>query len=126
MDKDILWKQFSLYVDLYKFYMDLSVKLNLFYYGITGAILSFYFAHSSAPLVKYALCLPILMSLVFSGMFFYGACLMPILRRDVFSIRDKLGLATAPDLGILTIVLLAFALFLLAVAVSLFCLICSR
>jgi hypothetical protein len=99
--------------------MDLSVKLNLFYYGITGAILSFYFAHSSAPLVKSALCLPIIMSLVFSGIFFYGAYLMPTLRNDVFVIRDKLELATAPDLGILTIVLLAFASFLLVVAVSL-------
>jgi hypothetical protein len=119
MDKDILWKQFSLYVDLYRFYMDVSVKINLFYYGITGAILSFYFTHSDARLVKYALCLPILMSLVFSGIFFYGTHLMPILRHDVFDIRDKLGLATAPDLGILTIVLRAFAFLFLVVAVSL-------
>jgi hypothetical protein len=59
------------------------------------------------------------MSLVFSGIFFYGAHLMPILRRDVFAIRDQLGLATAPDLGILTIVLRAFAFFLLVVAISL-------
>jgi hypothetical protein len=59
------------------------------------------------------------MSLVFSGIFFYGAHLMPILRHDVFDIRDKLGLATAPDLGILTIVLRAFAFLFLVVAVSL-------
>ena len=45
MDKDILWKQFSLYVDLYKFYMDITMKVNLFYYGITGAILSFLVIH---------------------------------------------------------------------------------
>lgn len=119
MDKDILWQQFSLYVDLYKFYMDITVKVNLFYYGITGAILSFYFAHPSTPLIKYSLCLPILMSLIFSAIFFYGAQLMPILRRDLFDIRDKLGLATAPDLGILTIVLWGFAILLVIVAICL-------
>lgn len=119
MDKDILWKQFSLYVDLYKFYMDLTIKVNLFYYGITGAILSFYFAHPSTPLIKYSLYLPILMSLMFSAVFFYGAHLMPILRRDLFGIRDKLNLATAPDLGILTIVLRSFAFLLVIVAICL-------
>ena len=119
MDKEILWKQYCLYVDLYKFYMDLTVKINLFYYGITGAILSFYFAHPSTPLIKYALTLPILMGLAFCGIFFYGASLMPILHHDLFDIRDKLGLATAPDLGILTIVLRAFAILLLFVAIGL-------
>ena len=119
MDKDILWKQFSLYVDLYKFYMDITMKVNLFYYGITGAILSFYFAHPGTPLIKYSLFLPILMSIVFSAIFFYGAHLMPILRSDLFNIRDRLGLATAPDIGILTIVLRAFACLLVVVA---FCL----
>jgi len=119
MNNDILWKQYSLYIDLYRYYMDLSIKVNLFYYGITGAILSFYFTHTNTPLVKLSLCLPILMSLVFSGIFFYGANLMPILSQDVFDIRDQLGLATAPDIGILTIVLRAFACLLLVVAISL-------
>jgi hypothetical protein len=125
MDKDILWKQFALYVDLYKFYMDLTVKVNLFYYAITGAILSFYFAHPSNTLIKYSLYLPILMSLILSAVFFYGAHLMPILRRDLFYIRDKLGLTTAPDLGILTIVLRAFAFLFVIVAFSLGILICK-
>ena len=118
-DKDILWKQYSLYVDLYKFYMELTVKINLFYYGITGAILSFYVTHPTTPFVKLALGLPILMSLVLAGIFFYGASLMPILRRDLFDLRDKLGLSVAPDLGILTIVLRAFAFLLLVVALIL-------
>ncbi len=118
-DKDTLWKQYSLYVDLYKFYMELTVKINLFYYGITGAILSFYFTHPTTPFVTLALGLPILMSVVLAAIFFYGASLMPILRHDLFDLRDKLGLSAAPDLGILTIVLRAFASLLLVVAVIL-------
>ena len=125
MEKEILWKQFVVYVDLYKFYMDLTIKINLFYYGITGAIVSFYFAHPQTLLIRYALCLPVLMGFAFSGIFFYGAHLMPILRFDLFDIRDKLGLATAPDLGVLTLVLRIFAILLFFVAVGLVILICT-
>jgi hypothetical protein len=126
-DKATLWNQYSLYVDLYKFYMDLFVKINLFYYGIRGAILSFYFAHPNTPHVALALGLPIAMSVVLAGIFFYGASLMPILRRDLFVLRDKLGLSAAPDLGILTIVLRAFGSLLLVVAgVLIFSLVCAN
>jgi len=104
-DNDTLWKQYALNVDLYKFYMELTVKLNLFYYGITGAILSFYFSHPASPFVALALGLPLLMSIMLAGIFFYGASLVPVLREDQFALRDKLGLAAAPDLGILTITL---------------------
>ena len=123
MDKDILWKQFVVYVDLYKFYLDLTIKINLFYYGITGAIVSFYFTHPHTPLIRYALCLPVLMGLAFSGIFFWGAHLMPVLRKDIFDIRDKLELATAPDLGVLTLALRMFASLLLFVSFGLLILI---
>jgi hypothetical protein len=39
---ELLWRQYALSVDLYKFYMDLVVKFNVFYYAVTGAILSFF------------------------------------------------------------------------------------
>lgn len=56
-------------VELYKFYMDLTVKFNVFYYAVTGAILSFYFANQNIDDVKYSLLLPILMSIAFAGFF---------------------------------------------------------
>ena len=40
--RDDLWKQYQLHVDLYKHYLELSLKLNAFSYAVTGAILSFY------------------------------------------------------------------------------------
>lgn len=40
---EILWKQYALHVDLYKFYLDLGVKVNAFYYAVTGSILTYYF-----------------------------------------------------------------------------------
>ena len=44
---DLLWKQFALNVDVYKFYLDLVIKINVFHYAITGAIISYYFQHKT-------------------------------------------------------------------------------
>ena len=41
-DPEMLWRQYSLHVDLYKFYLDLAIKINVFYYAVTGAILAYY------------------------------------------------------------------------------------
>lgn len=49
-DRELLWKQYQLNIELYRTYLDLALKLNLFYYAITGAIVSFYFAHPEDPL----------------------------------------------------------------------------
>ena len=38
--KDLLWKQYELHVGLYKHYLELALKFNVFYYAATGAILS--------------------------------------------------------------------------------------
>ncbi|CAM3955606.1 hypothetical protein VIAQ111709_20510 [Vibrio aquimaris] len=46
-DTSTKWKDFELSVELHKFYVDFIVKLNFFYYAITGAILSFHFAKDS-------------------------------------------------------------------------------
>jgi len=62
-DRELLWHQYQMNVDLYKGYLDLVVKINVFYYDITGAIVSFYFSNASEPLIKWSLLLPLLMSI---------------------------------------------------------------
>jgi hypothetical protein len=115
-DKDLLWKQYELEIDLYKFYLELAVKFNVFYYAGTGAILSFYFSRTDVTLVRYSLLFPILMSVGFGGLYIYGAWLLRILRQDIFDIRDKLGLDTAPDLIVLSVALFVSAGLMLCVA----------
>jgi hypothetical protein len=115
-DADLLWKQYSLHVDLYKFYLDLVLKTNVFFYGITGAILTYYFTHQGEPLVSLALLLPLGMSAALCGTFFYGAYLAGFTRREVFSIRDRLGLDSAPDMQVLQVLLRVFGSFLGLVA----------
>lgn len=99
--------------------MELTVKFNVFYYAVTGAITSFYFANTNIPDVKYALILPVIMSIGFAGFFIYGAHLMKYLREEVFQIRDALGLRVAPDVGVLSILLRLFSAIFAIVAISL-------
>ena len=103
-------------VDLYKHYLKITIEFNVFYYAITGAILSYYLSHSDIELLKYSLLLPILMSVLFAGFFLYGANLMAISREEVFAIRDALEFDTAPDLQVLSMLLWIFAALMFVVA----------
>lgn len=40
-DRELLWRQYNLWLDLYKFHLDLVLKANAFFYLITGGILTF-------------------------------------------------------------------------------------
>ena len=94
---DLLWKQYELQVDLYKGYLELLLKFNVFYYAATGAIVSYYFSKPDIPWMKFSLWFPILMSIGFAILFIYGASQTHVVRQELFDIRDKLGLDTAPD-----------------------------
>lgn len=125
VQSEILWKQYQQNVDLYKFYMDLVIKFNLFYYAVTGGIVSFYFANSHIENIKYSLLLPLLISISFSGFFIYGAILMKHLRKEVFEIRDKLSFSAAPDVGVLSVLLCIFSTIYIVISICLGYLICS-
>jgi hypothetical protein len=116
---EILWKQYQQNIDLYKFYMDLLVKFNIFYYAVTGGIVSFYFSHIDIDKIGYSLLLPILMSICFSGFFIYGAYLMKYLREEVFEIGNKLNLKVAPDVGVLSVLLYIFSGIYFIISISL-------
>ena len=97
---ELLWKQYQLHIETYKFYLSITVKLITFYFAIAGAILSFYFANIENPSVKFALYLPWLMAMGLFIFFAMGAALSTVSRNDVFNIRDKLKLQVSPDLSI--------------------------
>jgi hypothetical protein len=113
---DLLWKQYCLHVDLYKFYLEIAMKVNVFYYAITGGILSFYFNNIDQELAKYALILPAIMSAAFGILFLVGSAMIIATRREVFNIRDKLKLETAPELGVLFLFLLSFGVIFIGVS----------
>ena len=119
MTREDLWKQYEVHVDLYKHYLKLSVEVNVFYYAITGALLSYYFAHRSEGSIRFALVLPLLMSVMLGGLFIYGAILNRVSRTEVFRVRDALGLQVAPDFAVLGWFLAICAVLMLAVAIGL-------
>ena len=100
LDKDLLWKQYNLYIDLYKHYLELVIKFNVFYYAVTGAIFSFYFSKEDVSIIRYSLLFPFIMSLGFGGFFIYGGRLLNVVREDVFAIRNCLGLYSAPEMKV--------------------------
>lgn len=100
-ERELLWRQYELHIDLYKFYLDIALKANVFFYVITGGILTFYFAHSSERLIKYSLLLPIVLSMALGGVFIHGSKLLRVTRKDIMYTRDALGLRVAPDVRVL-------------------------
>lgn len=118
-DIEILWKQYALHVELYKFYLDLVVKVTVFYYAVTGAILTYYFQHAIDRVARFALLLPFVFSLAIGGIFFYGAIIQRVTRDELFSIRDKLSLDTAPEIGVLSVFLWAFGSIMILTGITL-------
>lgn len=114
-----LWKQYEINVDLFKHYLKLTLEVNVFYYAITGAIVSYYFAHKAESAVRYALGLPILMSVMLSIFFIWGSSINRKSREEMFRVRDALGLRVAPDFSVLTWILRIFSVLMLTVAATL-------
>ena len=121
-NRELVWRQYEQNVSLFKFYLEIVIKLNLFYYLVTGGIVTFYFANSDASQSRFILVLPVLMSLALCGLFLRGAYLMKFIRLEIFQLRDALGFSVAPDAGVLSLVLCIFAglYFVVAIGLSVF------
>ena len=123
--REDLWKQYQINVDLYKHYLKLTIELNVFYYAITGAIISYYFANTENGLLRFALLLPMLMSAMLAGLFFYGSILNRVSREEMFQIRDALELRVAPDFVILSWFLRISAVLMAIVSLGLLGIVCG-
>lgn len=125
-EKSIEWKDFELSVDLHKSYIDFVVKLNLFYYAITGALLSFHFAKESPSVSVLGLLLPIAFSLSLGGLFVYGGKLAGNLRANIKARADQLGLQVYPEGIILVLLCYIFGTIMFGVGVALIGYLCSK
>ncbi|MCL4677271.1 MAG: hypothetical protein KJ017_01610 [Alphaproteobacteria bacterium] len=91
MDKD-LWERYKHDVDLHRSYLDLVIKINTFYYAITGAIVSFYFLHyENKPLVQYALILPFIMTIALAVFYWRCATAANISQKNLDDMAQELG-----------------------------------
>ena len=61
--RESLLNRYDKELDLYKFYLDIGVKGSLFAFGLTGALLSFFFLHrTDTPILVWSLVLPIVLN----------------------------------------------------------------
>jgi hypothetical protein len=120
MDTELLFKEFQLHVDLVKHYLDLVIKFNVFYYAVTGALLSYYFTNfKTETLVRWSLMLPIFMSLLFGGLFLGASRALPRVDTELGHISRLLNFVK-PEVSILRYALVASGILFLGVGAVLF------
>ncbi|MBH8565562.1 hypothetical protein I8748_25885 [Nostoc sp. CENA67] len=117
--QDFIWKQYYLWIELYKFYFESAFKANTLFFAVTGGILTFYFSNPNKQYIKYSLLLPSLMSASFLFIALYGVNQWKITKKEFDLLAKELELKEYPDLNVLTIVLLVFAIVFFLVLVSL-------
>ncbi|SRR6266481_4067590 len=120
MDTELLLKEFQLHVDLVKHYLDLVIKFNVFYYAVTGALLSYYFTNfKTETLVRWSLMLPIFMSVLFGGLFLGASRALPRVDTELGHISRLLNFVK-PEVSILRYALVASGILFLGVGAVLF------
>jgi hypothetical protein len=91
VERDDLWKEFDKSIDLYKFYLDMVLKASIFIFGITGAIVSYYFSNTNKPLIKLSLVLPLIMNAGFTYLCLKGSSFADILDKEHEKLSEELG-----------------------------------
>jgi len=108
-EREILWRDYALSADLYKFYVETVVKVNVFYYAITGAIVSFCFAQRQIAYTKWALMLPALMSVSLAFLCGWSIPFATTLQKENYTLARKLGMDAPHEFGPLVFILWMFA-----------------
>lgn len=67
--EDYRWKEFEIRVEAYRYYLNIALQTNVFFYAITGVVLGFYLNKTTNEYLVYALLLPIIIAAVLGGFF---------------------------------------------------------
>jgi hypothetical protein len=89
-----LWERYALYIDLYKYYFSMSLKINAFYFAVAGAVVTYYFANISIPSIHLALFFPILLAIAIAILFGFGIATIGALEHDIKIVVSRMNLET--------------------------------
>lgn len=121
-------KELEIRIDSYKYYLNIALQANAFFYVITGAVLGFYLTGlKDQPTnihLKYFFLLPILIGSVLGAIFIYGSRMQWLGANSIERIRREFGrmginIEEIPDLNFLHLLLQIFGTIFIAVGVSL-------
>jgi hypothetical protein len=115
------WKQYDMAAATVRSSLELVLKANMFYYAVTGAILSFYFSRPEPvpPHLRFVLGFPVLMAGAMAVIFWLAASTMWRGEEQLREITGRLRLTAYPDTVALRRTLRASAVLLLALAAAL-------
>lgn len=107
IDKNMLWAEYELHIDLYKHYMTIVATFVGLYYTVTGVFLGYYFKNIDTlenDIIRWAIVFPILMSGFFSYVFFHAFKTFKDVEVEIENISDTFGYKR-PEVRILTQIL---------------------
>ena len=119
----LAWEEYKLYAEFYKFFMDFGLKANVFFYGITGAILTILYNQTGSqdgagsvgsrlppPVLKVLLMTPFIIGIVLGGAFIVGAVQWLLLVRQIKKnvMAGELKRKITPYFNFLTVLLMLF------------------
>lgn len=120
-EHNVLWKQYAVMVDLYRFYIDLAWKVNVWYYVTSGAILTYFFANvgqPESPVLPYLLLFYGGASIGFGYLFWRGGGHLNSMIDLFEGIAEKLRLPGRPHVEFGCAFLLISALMYVALGVA--------
>lgn len=104
--RELLWREYALHCDLYKFHLESTIKLLVLMFAVTGAMLGYYInLPPTNDLRKFLLVPACAMNLIVGFAFLMAARGVPARQREVISIAKRLGFQSPPNLTLLQLFL---------------------
>jgi hypothetical protein len=101
-DGNLLWKQYQIYVELYRFYVKIAWRTAVWYYTATGIVLVYYFDRlgQSNRYLPFALLFVAAMGFGLATLQFRGSRQLSDLAGWLEYIREQLGLPGRPHVEV--------------------------
>ena len=125
----ILLKNYEELIELYKFWFDLTVKVNFYQFLIAGSILSYVFSNDNSRLGGFALVglwVPIFSGIGIAGMYLFGSRNQFQLDKKLDKIRKELGIVAGARYFLLGYSLIIFGLIHAAISCVCIFMACSE
>jgi hypothetical protein len=107
--RELLWKQYALHYDLYKFHLESTIKAMVLMFAVNGAMLGYYInLPPTNDLRKFLLIPACAMNLMLGFGLLVAARGVPAREREVISIAKRLGFQSPPNLTLLQFFLFLF------------------